>query len=89
MFDKNIFFGVLAGIAIGVVGTKVYQANKAEIDEKLKSLRDLNPLANNAAKEAEGDEACITREELEAQKEHLEDLIAELDAKEQQLQTNN
>lgn len=89
MFDKNILLGVLAGIAIGVVGTKVYQANKAEIDEKLKALRDLNPLANGAAKEAEGDEANITREELEAQKEHLEDLIAEIDAKEQQVQTNN
>lgn len=83
MLDRNILFGFLAGVIAGVVGAKIYSNNKEEINNKIKSFKDLAAVNHaTATEEAEtegSDEATL--EELEAQKERLEDLIAEKQTK--------
>lgn len=78
MFDRNILIGFAAGLLAGVVGYKLYSDNKSSIDARLKSIG-----AGCACPGSEQDECCdcssaeLSLEELEAQKERLEDLIAE------------
>ena len=79
--NKTIIFSALAGVVVGAIGYKIYNENQDVIKSKLKDAGMVPP--NEAANDenANGDE--ITLEELMSQKEHLEDLIAEYQAKHQ------
>lgn len=75
MFDKNMLLGFIAGAVVGTIGYKYYNQNKAQILEKLKAYNIPFPQDNQC------DGTCgseLSIEELEAQKEKLEDLIAQL-----------
>ena len=78
MIDRNIFIGLAAGIVAGVVGYKLYEQNKESIDSRLKNLG-ICPQDQSKDTDSCQESACssMTLEELEAQKERLEDLIAE------------
>ncbi len=84
MLDRNIFIGFAAGIVAGIVGYKVYEQNKDTIDSRLKNLG-ICSHGQCKAEEQTSEDTCecveMTLEELEAQKERLEDLIAEQQAK--------
>lgn len=82
MLDKNLLFGFAAGCVLGAVGYKFYNEHKDDIDEKIKGLKNFKVPGVNDAKEEKTDESNeeMTLEELEAQKERLEDLIAEMQA---------
>lgn len=79
MIDRNIFIGLAAGIVAGVVGYKIYEQNKESIDSRLKNLGICPQDQCKDTGSCQESSACnsITLEELEAQKERLEDLIAE------------
>ena len=80
-FDKNILLGFAAGVVAGCLGAKYYSEHKDEIDAKLKGIRDsgLFKKTESAVEDAE-----MTLEELETQKERLEDLIADVKSKQEQ-----
>ena len=59
----------------GCLGARYYSEHKEEIDEKLKGLKDCSLLKGN---EGSTEESELTLEELETQKERLEDLIADV-----------
>ncbi|WP_294567729.1 hypothetical protein [uncultured Succinatimonas sp.] len=82
MLDKNLLFGFAAGCVLGAVGYKFYNEHKDDIDEKIKGLKNFKVPGVNDTKEEKTDESNeeMTLEELEAQKERLEDLIAEMQA---------
>ncbi|WP_277297062.1 hypothetical protein [Succinatimonas hippei] len=85
MLDKNLLFGFAAGCVLGAVGYKFYNEHKDDIEEKIKGLKNLKVLkvpGSSEAKEEKAEESNdeMTLEELEAQKERLEDLIAEMQA---------
>ena len=82
MLDKNLLFGFAAGCVLGAVGYKFYNEHKEDLDEKIKGLKNFKVPGVNDAKEEKTDESNeeMTLEELEAQKERLEDLIAEMQA---------
>ncbi|WP_295481659.1 hypothetical protein [uncultured Succinatimonas sp.] len=82
MLDKNLLFGFAAGCVLGAVGYKFYNEHKDDIDEKIKGLKNFKVPGVNDAKEEKTDESNeeMTLEELESQKERLEDLIAEMQA---------
>lgn len=82
MLDKNLLFGFAAGCVLGAVGYKFYNEHKDDIDEKIKGLKNFKVPGVNDAKEKKTDESNeeMTLEELESQKERLEDLIAEMQA---------
>ncbi len=73
---KNLLLGLGIGIAAGAFGAKYYAEHKDDIDSKLRSIKGAVP---GAAADGE-----MTLEELEAQKERLEDLIAEVKARGEQ-----
>lgn len=77
-FNYKLALGVIAGIAVGVAGAKYYEEHRDEITEKLKGFKGcgLLPKGEDVKEDAE-----LTLEELESQKERLEDLIADLQAK--------
>lgn len=79
MIDRNIFIGLAAGIVAGVVGYKIYEQNKESIDSRLKNLGICPQDQSKDTGSCQESSACsfMTLEELEAQKERLEDLIAE------------
>lgn len=79
MIDRNIFIGLAAGIVAGVVGYKIYEKNKESIDSRLKNLGICPQDQSKDTDSCQDSSACssMTLEELEAQKERLEDLIAE------------
>ena len=79
MIDRNIFIGLAAGIVAGVVGYKLYEQNKESIDSRLKNLGICPQDQSKDTDSCQESSACssMTLEELEAQKERLEDLIAE------------
>lgn len=93
MLDKNLIFAFAAGAVAGVVGARYYKKHEAELSDKLDALRSrlqgaagfgaegTEAAAASAAADVKAAESELTLEELEAQKEHLEDLIAELQAK--------
>lgn len=84
MLDKNLLFGFAAGCVLGALGCKFYNEHKSEIDEKLKGLKGFNGFGNSegdAEAAPETDNQEVSLEELEAQKERLEDLIAEMQSK--------
>lgn len=82
MLDKNMLFGFAAGCVLGAVGYKFYNDHKDDIDEKIKGLKNFKVLNGNEGNEEKVPESNeeMTLEELEAQKERLEDLIAEMQA---------
>ncbi|MBO6258388.1 MAG: hypothetical protein J6M93_03510 [Succinivibrio sp.] len=73
-FNRNLLIGLGAGIVAGVLGAKYYNEHKDEIDSKLKGMG-LQPKKN--APQNVADDTEMTLEELETQKERLEDLIAD------------
>ena len=82
MLDKNLLFGFAAGCVLGAVGYKFYNEHKDDIEEKIKGLKNLKVPGSSESKEEKAEESNdeMTLEELEAQKERLEDLIAEMQA---------
>lgn len=82
IFTKGIVISFVAGIAAGVIGSRLYESHKGQIESGLGSLRNrfaANGLVEDSDSAAEED--SVTLEELEKQKEHLEDLIADQQAK--------
>lgn len=81
--DRNLLIGFGAGVLVGLVGYKLYNSHKDEIGAKLQQF---GVGAANGGDDACAcqDDACeISVEDLEAQKERLEDLIAEQKQKQQ------
>ena len=64
----DFFIGLLAGAVAGAVGYKLFQDHKEQILGSFDSL---------TSKFSKTEETALSEEELQAQKEHLEDLIAE------------
>jgi hypothetical protein len=82
MFDKNILFGFAAGVVVGALGLKFYNENRDTIQAKLKDINIPGfAAANEATANAQESSEDLTLEELMAQKERLDDLIAEYNAK--------
>ncbi|WP_031492343.1 hypothetical protein [Succinivibrio dextrinosolvens] len=65
---SDFFIGLLAGAVAGAVGYKLFQDHKEQILGSFDSL---------TSKFSKTEETALSEEELQAQKEHLEDLIAE------------
>ncbi len=76
--SNKLLLGVLAGVVVGVIGAKYYEEHREELAEKLKNFKGVNLLSKG---EDAKEDAELTLEELESQKERLEDLIADLQAK--------
>ena len=68
---SDFLIGLAAGAVAGVIGYKLFEAHKEQILGSFDTL---------TAKFKSGEEAALSEEELQAQKEHLEDLIAEQQA---------
>ncbi|MDY6420357.1 hypothetical protein SAMN02910357_00805 [Succinivibrio dextrinosolvens] len=64
----DFFIGLAAGVVAGAVGYKLFQDHKEQILGSFDSL---------TSKFSKTEETALSEEELQAQKEHLEDLIAE------------
>ncbi len=64
----DFFIGLLAGAVAGAVCYKLFQDHKEQILGSFDSL---------TSKFSKTEETALSEEELQAQKEHLEDLIAE------------
>ena len=77
-FDRNLLLGLGLGIVAGVFGAKYYSEHKDEIDSKLKGM---GIQSGKSSVPAENDDTEMTLEELETQKERLEDLIADFKSK--------
>lgn len=75
--NRTIVLSVAAGIVVGALGYKFYDKNKQCIDAKLKSLGITNAGCDDGKCEY-NPSTNLSVEELEAQKERLDDLIAEL-----------
>ncbi len=67
----DFLIGLVAGLAAGAVGYKLFQDHKEQILGSFDSI---------SSKFTKTDDAPLSEEELQAQKEHLEDLIAEQQA---------
>lgn len=67
----DFLIGLVAGLAAGAVGYKLFQEHKEQILGSFDSI---------SSKFTKTDDAPLSEEELQAQKEHLEDLIAEQQA---------
>ncbi len=85
MFDKNFFWGLGVGVIAGAIGYKLYNDNKQTIMNSLESLKNKMskevPPELAVATEPQSETTEIDLAELEKQKEHLEDLIAEQQVK--------
>ena len=78
LLDKNFLIGVGLGIAAGAVGYKLYNEHRQTILESLDNLKNrMCPGAGSEVAVTEQQTTEIDLSELEKQKEHLEDLIAE------------
>ncbi|MBQ9220100.1 MAG: hypothetical protein SPK83_06825 [Succinivibrio dextrinosolvens] len=64
----DFFIGLAAGVVAGAVCYKLFQDHKEQILGSFDSL---------TSKFSKTEETALSEEELQAQKEHLEDLIAE------------
>lgn len=73
--NAHLITGLISGAAVGALGIKYYHEHKRDIDTRVRSFF---PHSSSDAVTAEN--ARVSLEELEAQKERLEDLIAELKA---------
>jgi len=72
----NLTTGILIGIGMSVAAYYFYMKNKDKVDEFLKSQGIQLPVASGAK-----DYASMSLEELVGTKEHIEDLIAEMEHK--------
>lgn len=79
--NKTVIFSALAGVVVGAIGYKIYNENQDVIKSKLNDAGIVPP--TDATNDENVNSAEITLEELMSQKEHLEDLIAEYQAKHQ------
>jgi predicted small secreted protein len=78
LLDKNFLIGVGLGIAAGAVGYKLYNEHRQTILESLDNLKNrMCPGVGSEVAVTEQQTTEIDLAELEKQKEHLEDLIAE------------
>ena len=78
LLDKNFFIVFCLGIAAGAVGYKLYNEHRQTILESLDNLKNrMCPGAGSEVAVTEQQTTEIDLAELEKQKEHLEDLIAE------------
>ena len=78
LLDKNFLIGAGLGIAAGAVGYKLYNEHRQTILESLDNLKNrMCPGAGSEVAVTEQQTTEIDLAELEKQKEHLEDLIAE------------
>ena len=78
LLDKNFLIGVGLEIAAGAVGYKLYNEHRQTILESLDNLKNrMCPGAGSEVAVTEQQTTEIDLAELEKQKEHLEDLIAE------------
>ncbi len=75
MFSKDFFIGLAAGAVAGVFGHRLYQANRQAILDSFDSIAKKCNL--DQGEQGSSAQADLNLEELEKQKEHLEDLIAE------------
>lgn len=76
--DRNILIGFGAGVLVGILGYKMVSAHKDEIEAKLQQLGvGTGGCGCNDGEGNGSDAGGLTIEDLEAQKERLEDLIAE------------
>ncbi len=71
LVTKDFLIGLAAGAVAGVVGYKLFEQHKEQILDSFESLQ---------SKFSKKDVTELSEEELQAQKEHLEDLIAEKNA---------
>ena len=90
MLDKSYIFAFAAGAVAGILGASYYAAHKEELDSVLQKVKERAGEAaswgkgqEQAAARDEQEAAAPTIEELEEQKERLEDLIAEIKASHQ------
>ncbi|MDY6321544.1 MAG: hypothetical protein SPL30_01335 [Succinivibrio sp.] len=81
-FSTNVVVGVVAGVVVGAVAAKYCNDHKEEISAKLKELRKGTLFTKDSGEAGAATE--MTLEELESQKERLEDLIADIQAKKQE-----
>lgn len=72
----NLTTGIFIGIGLSVAAYYFYMKNKDKVDEFLKSQGIELPVASGAK-----DYASMSLEELVGTKEHIEDLIAEMEHK--------
>ena len=90
MLDKSYIFFFFFGAVAGILGARYYAAHKEELDSVLQKVKERAGEAaswgkgqEQAAARDEQEAAAPTIEELEEQKERLEDLIAEIKASHQ------
>ena len=69
---SDFLIGLAAGAIAGVAGYKLFESHKEQI---------LNSFEILSSKLSKSDEVNLSEEELQTHKEHLEDLIAEQQAK--------
>ena len=74
----NLTTGILIGVGISFGAYYLYTKNKDKVDEFLKSQGIHMPESENT------DFSSMSLEELVSTKEHIEDLIAEIEQKEQE-----
>lgn len=72
----NLTTGILIGVGLSVGAYYFYMNNKEKVDAFLKS-QGINPPVDTGAK----DYAAMSLEELTGTKEHIEDIIAEMEHK--------
>lgn len=77
---RTTVIGFLAGVAAGALGARYYRQHETEINARLHSLRS-GGILGGASQESGKEDAELTLEELESQKERLEDLIADIQSK--------
>lgn len=74
--NANLIIGLISGASVGALGIKYYSEHKKDIDSKVRSF-----FPHSSSEPVTAENVDVSLEELEAQKERLEDLIAELKAR--------
>ncbi len=77
---RTTVLGFAAGVIAGAIGARYYRQHEAEINARLRGLR-AGGILGGASQESAKEDTELTLEELESQKERLEDLIADIQAK--------
>lgn len=77
---RTTAIGFLLGVAAGALGARYYRQHETEINARLHSLG-TGGILGGASQEGAKEDAELTLEELESQKERLEDLIADIQSK--------
>lgn len=74
VMNKDFMMGFVSGTVVGAVGYRLYEQNQGQLSQLIQNpaTQQLNPLQSVAASREE-----LTLEDLIAQKERLEDFIAE------------